>query len=95
MACLVTALCWIYLLPYMNIMTPTPKAALSSVIVSAVLRGVMIPKDLLKLDGLDFLIGWLTGIATALTNPTKGFATGLFLFYSLSMFRSKQKEKTQ
>ena len=49
MACLITALFWIYLLPFMGIMTPTPKAALSAVIVSAVLKGVCVPKDLMKL----------------------------------------------
>jgi sulfate permease, SulP family len=34
LACIVTALAWIYLQPYMRIMMPTPKAALSAVILS-------------------------------------------------------------
>ena len=93
-SCLVTACCWIFLQPYMSIMTPTPKAALSSVIISAVLRSVVIPKDLNKLQGLDFIIGWGTGIATTLSSPTQGFGSGLILYYSLSIFRPQaRKEK--
>lgn len=95
LCCFVTALCWIYLLPYMSIMTPTPKAALSSVIISAVVRSVVIPKDLNTLTGLDFVVGWGTGIATVLTSPTQGFGAGLVLFLSLSPFRTEAKEKQQ
>lgn len=95
MACLVTALFWIYLLPFMSIMSPTPKAALSAVIVSAVLKAVCLPKDLLKLSGLDSVIGWATGITTALTSPTIGFGAGLIFYFLLSMFKSTvKKEKT-
>lgn len=93
MACLVTALFWIYLLPYMSIMSPTPKAALSAVIVSAVLKAVVIPKDLLKLSGLDSMIGWMTGITTALTSPTIGFGAGLFYYFSLSLFKGKERKE--
>lgn len=93
MACLVTALFWIYLLPYMSIMSPTPKASLSAVIVSAVLKTVLVPKDLLKLQGLDAVIGWSTGITTALTSPTIGFGAGLVFFFSLSLVRGKAKQK--
>ena len=78
-ACLVTAVAWIYLLPYMNVMSSTPKAALSAVIVSAVVTGVCVPKDMLKLRGLDAFVGWSTGIATALTSPTIGFGSGLII----------------
>jgi len=95
LACLVTALCWIYLQPYMSIMTPTPKAALSAVIVSAVLKGVAVPKDLISLRGLDFVIGWGTGIITATTSPTQGFGAGLILFAALSVFRSTPKQKVE
>lgn len=94
MACLVTALFWIYLLPFMSIMSPTPKAALSAVIVSAVLKTVVLPKDLLKLQGLDAVIGWSTGIATALTSPTIGFGAGLVLYSAVSMLKGKEKHKT-
>lgn len=79
-ACLVTALVWIYLQPYMSIMSPTPKAALSAVVVSAVLEGIVIPKGLLQLTGIDAGIGWSTGIATVLTSPTQGFTFGLILY---------------
>ena len=94
MACLITALFWIYLLPYMGIMSPTPKAALSAVIVSAVLKGVCVPKDLMKLKGLDSIVGWGSGIATALTSPTLGFGAGLALYIAVSPMRpSATKEK--
>ena len=91
MACLVTALCWIFLQPYMSIMTPTPKAALSAVIVSAVVKGVVYPKALLDMSGMDAIIGWLTGIATAITSPTQGFGFGLIFFGVLRFFRGKSK----
>lgn len=80
LACIITALEWIYLQPYMSIMTPTPKAALSAVIASAVIQGVCVPKDLLKMSGVDALVGWGTGLATALSSPTQGFAAGLVLY---------------
>jgi MFS superfamily sulfate permease-like transporter len=83
LACIVTALCWMYLLPYMNVMSTTPKAALSAVIVSAVLKGIMIPKDLQQLSGIEATIGWGTGIITAISTPTTGFGAGLVLHYIL------------
>jgi MFS superfamily sulfate permease-like transporter len=81
LACIVTALCWIYLLPYMGIMSPTPKAALSAVIVSAVLKGIISPKELVRLVGPDVLTGWCTGVLTAITSPAQGFGMGLILHY--------------
>lgn len=93
MACMVTAVAWIYLLPYMSIMSQTPKAALSAVIVSAVVNGVCIPKDLMKLSGLDALVGWGTGIVTALTSPTIGFAGGLAIHVLLNNFKHSIKVK--
>jgi MFS superfamily sulfate permease-like transporter len=85
LACIVTALCWIYLQPYMSIMTPCPKAALSAVIVSAVLQGIFIPKELLKLEGTSaILVGWSTGVLTALTSPTTGFGAGMLLDYVIA-----------
>ena len=94
LACIVTALAWIYLQPYMSIMTPTPKAALSAVILSAVLKTVCRPKDLLNLRGVDAVVGWGTGIATAVTSPTQGFGLGLALYAVTSVLRSKPKAKT-
>lgn len=77
--CMVTALCWICFLPYMSVMTPTPKAALSAVIVSAVVKGVLVPKDLLAMKTTgDRFVGWGTAIATACTSPTLGFGSGVF-----------------
>lgn len=81
LACIVTALVWIYALPYMSIMSPTPKAALSAVVVSAVVKGVIYPKDLLHMKkGTDQFVGWGTAIVTALTSPTIGFGIGLVFF---------------
>ena len=91
MACIVTSLCWIYLLPYMGIMSPTPKAALGAVIVSAVLKTIVNPKDLMKLADLDFITGWGTGILTAITSPTQGFGAGLLLHFLLTLIRPKAK----
>lgn len=93
MACMVTAMIWIFMLPYMSIMTPTPKAALSAVIVSAVVKGVCIPKDLLKLSGLDAATGWATGIITSVTSPTLGFGIGLAIYFALSPFNGKKEKK--
>ena len=94
LACILTALIWITMLPYMSIMSPTPKAVLSAVIVSAVVVGIVQPKDLQKLEGIDSLIGWGTGFITALTSPTIGFGAGLVLYYALSILRAK-KEKIE
>lgn len=93
LACIVTALCWIYLQPFMSIMTPCPKAALSAVIVSAVLKGIVQPKDMMSLKGLDSLVGWFSGIMTATTSPTNGFLAGLILYVVLSVLRTPEKEK--
>lgn len=95
LACLVTALCWIYLLPYMGVLSPTPKAALSAVIVSAVLKGIIAPKDLLQLTGMDMLVGWGTGLLTAVSSPTQGFGAGLMLHYTLHFFKSLTKLKAE
>jgi MFS superfamily sulfate permease-like transporter len=77
----------------MSIMSPTPKAVLSAVIASAVVQGVCMPKDLMKLQGLDFVVGCSTGLVTAITSPKLGFALGL-MFYLLTMpLRSTSKTK--
>mmetsp|Transcript_26370 Transcript_26370/g.38957 ORF Transcript_26370/g.38957 Transcript_26370/m.38957 type:complete len:463 (-) Transcript_26370:51-1439(-) len=93
MACLITAIFWIYLLPYMGIMSPTPKAALSAIIVSAVIKGVCVPKNLMKMTGTDAVVGWCTGILTSFTSPTIGFGGGLVLYLALSPFMPKTKQK--
>jgi MFS superfamily sulfate permease-like transporter len=93
LACMITALIWIFMLPYMSIMTPTPKAALSAVIVSAVVKGVCVPKALMNLQGLDSVSGWATGIITAVTSPTLGFGIGLVIYIALSPFNAKKEKK--
>ena len=81
LACAVTAVLWIYCLPLMRVMRDTPKSALAAVIVSAVVKGVMKPKDLLRLGrGREGFVGWGTGLITALTSPTIGFGAGLGLY---------------
>jgi MFS superfamily sulfate permease-like transporter len=93
LACILTACIWILAMPYMSIMSPTPKAVLSAVIASAVVQGVCTPKDLMKLQEMDFVVGCSTGIVTAVTSPTLGFALGL-IFYLLTMpIRSTSKTK--
>lgn len=92
MACLVTALLWIYMMPYMSIMSPTPKAALSAVIVSAVLKNVVMPKKILALKGNDFFVGVVTAATTAITSPTIGFGVGCIVFVVIgALFGSKKK----
>mmetsp|Transcript_22344 Transcript_22344/g.27390 ORF Transcript_22344/g.27390 Transcript_22344/m.27390 type:complete len:465 (-) Transcript_22344:1498-2892(-) len=91
MSCMVTALIWIYMMPYMSIMSPTPQAALSAVIISAVIKAVVFPKELMAMKGTDFIVGWGTGIGTAVTSPTIGFGIGLLLVGVTSLFKSKEK----
>jgi MFS superfamily sulfate permease-like transporter len=93
LACIVTALCWIYLLPFMGIMSPTPKAALSAVIVSAVVKSIVYPSDLLQLRGIEKVTGWATGILTSITSPTQGFGAGILIHYTLNLFKAIPKEK--
>lgn len=92
MSCMVTALIWIYMMPYMTIMTPTPQAALSSVIISAVIVSVVYPKDLLALKGTDMIVGWGTGVGTAVTSPTIGFGIGLILVAITSVLSPKKQK---
>jgi MFS superfamily sulfate permease-like transporter len=93
LACIITAVCWIYFQPYMSIMTPTPKAALSAVMVSAVLPGIFQPRDLNQLQGADYFLGWATGIITAFTSPTIGFGAGLMLYFAMSDVQARLKQK--
>lgn len=92
-SCMVTALVWIYMMPYMSVMSPTPQAALSAVIMSAVVMSVIKPKDLLVMKGTDAIVGWGTGVGTAVTSPTIGFGIGLLLVAITSPFKSKQKKE--
>lgn len=89
---IVTSLLWIYLMPFMSIMSSTPQAALSAIIMSAVVKGVVFPKDLLNMTGSDAIIGWGTGIATAVTSPTIGFGLGLILYMSVKVLSPKSKQ---
>lgn len=93
MSCMVTALIWIYMMPYMSVMSPTPQAALAAVIMSAVVKSVVFPNDLVGLKGVDAIVGWGTGVGTAVTSPTIGFGIGLILVAVTSLFKTK-KEKT-
>mmetsp|Transcript_7004 Transcript_7004/g.6658 ORF Transcript_7004/g.6658 Transcript_7004/m.6658 type:complete len:223 (-) Transcript_7004:160-828(-) len=92
MSCMVTALIWIYMMPYMSIMSPTPQAALSAVIMSAVVKSVIFPKDLMAMKGTDAIIGWGTGVGTAVTSPTLGFGIGLILVAATSVLKPKSKK---
>ena len=80
------------MMPYMSIMSPTPKAALSAVIVSAVVKNVLIPKKILALKGTDFAVGVVTGAITAITSPTLGFGVGC-IFYAIINILVPSKKK--
>ena len=94
MAAIVTALFWMLCLPYMSVMSNTPKAALSSVIVAAVVKSVVFPTKLNALKGNDFIVGWGTAILTAMLNPTMGFGLGLLLSLSIDFVIPPKKEKS-
>jgi MFS superfamily sulfate permease-like transporter len=97
LACIISALIWIFMLPYVSIMSPTPKAALSAVIVSAVVKSVCMPKALMQLKGLEFFTEWATGIITSVISPRLGFGIGfgigLTIYFALSPFSSKKEKK--
>lgn len=93
LACIFTAMIWILAMPYMSIMSPTPKAALSAVIVSAVLKSVVIPKALMDLKGIDSIVGCGTAVLTASTSPTLGFGGGLVLYFITVPLQSKKTKK--
>jgi len=95
LACILTAMIWILAMPYMSIMSPTPKSALSAVIVSAVLKSVVIPKALMDLKGIDFVVGWGTAILTASTSPTLGFGVGLVLYLVTIPLQSSGEKKAK
>jgi MFS superfamily sulfate permease-like transporter len=91
-ACIVTSLIWIYMMPYMSVMSYTPKAALSAVIVSAVLMNVINPTKLLSLCGIEFIVGLGTAFVSAIVNPTMGFVLGCVLHYSIHMGMDTKKK---
>jgi len=93
-ACIVTSLIWIYMMPYMSAMSYTPKAALSAVIVSAVMMNVINPTKLLSLCGIDFIVGLGTAFVSAIVNPTMGFVLGCVLHYSIHMGMDTKKKTT-
>mmetsp|Transcript_2278 Transcript_2278/g.3486 ORF Transcript_2278/g.3486 Transcript_2278/m.3486 type:complete len:463 (+) Transcript_2278:129-1517(+) len=92
-SCMITALIWIYMMPYMSVMSPTPQAALAAVIMSAVVKSVVKPTALMAMKGTDSIVGWGTGVGTAVTSPSIGFGIGLLLVAVTSVFKTK-KEKT-
>eukprot|EP00585_Thalassiosira_rotula_P006609 CAMPEP_0196133726 /NCGR_PEP_ID=MMETSP0910-20130528/2828_1 /TAXON_ID=49265 /ORGANISM="Thalassiosira rotula, Strain GSO102" /LENGTH=444 /DNA_ID=CAMNT_0041393477 /DNA_START=71 /DNA_END=1405 /DNA_ORIENTATION=+ len=94
MGCIVTALLWIYMMPYMSVMSPTPKAALSAVIVSAVAKNVIMPKKIMALKGTDFVVGVATAATTAITSPTIGFGVGCIFYVAISFVVVAPKKKT-
>jgi hypothetical protein len=49
----------------------------------------------MKLAGLDAMVGWGTGIVTALTSPTIGFAGGLAIHVLLNNFKLPIKVKSE
>ena len=94
LACVVTAVLWMCMMPYMSVMSRTPRAALSAVIVGAVIGNVVAPSKLLALRGPDLFVGLMTAAMSAIVSPTMGFVLGCVLHYSVRMgMESKKKKK--
>eukprot|EP00933_Yihiella_yeosuensis_P040049 TRINITY_DN34272_c0_g1_i1.p1 TRINITY_DN34272_c0_g1~~TRINITY_DN34272_c0_g1_i1.p1 ORF type:complete len:459 (-),score=61.27 TRINITY_DN34272_c0_g1_i1:428-1804(-) len=70
-----------------TLLAPVPKAILAAIVLAAVLPGVLRPKDVLKLRGIDAVAGWSTAIASCFLDPTKGFGVGLVVYTCLSLTR--------
>lgn len=68
---------------------------MSAVIVSAVIKGVVYPKDLLGFGGTDSVVGWGTAVATALTSPTIGFGAGLILVFVVGLLPGGKAAKAK
>ena len=43
---------------------------LAAIVVASVIREIVWPKALIPLKGIDRVIGWTTGVVTAVFNPT-------------------------
>ena len=93
LACIVTAMLWMCMMPYMSVMSPTPRAALSAVIVGAVIGNVVAPSKLLALRGPDLFVGLMTAAMSAIVSPTMGFVLGCVLHYSVRMGMESKKLK--
>ncbi len=95
LACLVTSVVWMVMMPYMSIMRDTPKSALCAVITSAVLANVFRPTGLFSLRGKDAFVGYGTAFASSTMNPTMGFVFGCILHVSvLGGMKSKEMKKS-
>jgi hypothetical protein len=53
----------------------------------------MLPPAARHIHIVEFIVGWSTGVATALTSPTIGFGAGLALYFLLSLVKRKEKQK--
>lgn len=62
------------------LLAPTPKAVLAAIVLAAVLPSVVYPKDVLKMKGMDAAVGWVTALASAFSDPTKGFGVGCAVY---------------
>mmetsp|Transcript_57334 Transcript_57334/g.68522 ORF Transcript_57334/g.68522 Transcript_57334/m.68522 type:complete len:468 (+) Transcript_57334:154-1557(+) len=92
----VTAGLWICFQNYMGLVSDTPKAALSAVIVAAVWKGVLYPKDMIAMGiGWDGAVAWGTGIGTVMTSPTVGFGIGVVLVVLVSGMKGVMVDKTE
>jgi MFS superfamily sulfate permease-like transporter len=92
LACVVTAMLWMCATPCMSAMSQTPRAALSAVIVSAVVGNVVAPSKLLALRGPDLFVGLMTAAGSAVVSPTMGFVLGCVLHYSVRMGMESKKK---
>jgi len=74
-----------------SLLAPMPKAVLAAVVLAACLPTVVNPKDVNRLKGADFIVGWATALASCFTDPTKGFAIGLVVHVLLDLGSGKGK----
>ena len=81
------------LLPYLGIISQTPKAVLAAIVVASVIKEIVWPKALIPLKGMNAVLGWTTAFVTAVTSPTVGIITGCVLSGVLQLVAGGAKSK--
>lgn len=93
----VTGLTFVLALPYASVLSTTPSCVLSAIVVAGVYEKVLFPTKLLDLKGTDAIVGWATGLMTAMCSPTLGISSGVAVaavvhFYAQAQDKSKKKK---
>jgi len=68
---------FITMLPFAGVLAPTPKSTLAAIVIAAVYKGVLDPKELMAFKGQAAVCGWATAAACTLIDPSTGFGIGL------------------